>query len=82
MIDAKNNLIIAADFDTIYKHANADIHFVGQAQADKSLKYAIFPPDGKPVSEFIYKSFDVNTSFAVKLDGTSVKINEKGQEVK
>jgi hypothetical protein len=82
VIDSKNNLIIAADCDVIYKHPQADFFFVGKAQADKSLKYAIFAPDGKPVTEFIYKSFDANTSSAVKLDDTSVKINEKGQEVK
>jgi hypothetical protein len=180
ILDAKNKPFIPADYDTIYQHIKADLFFVAKAQADKSLKYAIFDakgkpctdfvfnsgatdssfifdaetfesykiaadmypggthnsnsiillqndkffvydfngkpiiatpyqkisylnrdianaafvvtndksqiaffaPDGKPVSDFIYKSFDANTSSAVKLDGTSVKINEKGQEVK
>jgi len=180
IVDAKNKPVISADCDTIYKHVEADLFFVGKAQADKRVKYALyngkdkpctdfvfnsgvmdtvvmfdmetfeeykvpavrfpgdisndnsiillqndkfvvynfngqpiiatpyqnisylkpdiansafvvindkaqiafFAPDGKPVSDFIYKSFDVNTSSAVKLDGTSVKINEKGQEVK
>lgn len=180
IIDAKNKLIIPTVYDTIYKHAQADLFFVGKAQADKRIKYALyngkdklctdfifnsgvmetvimfdmetfeeyevpavrfpgdisndnsvillqndkfvvynlngqpiiatpyqkinyltpdiansafvvtndkaqiafFAPDGKPVSDFIYKSFDVNASSAVKLDGTIVKINEKGQEIK